>query len=156
MRILKAGALLLAVAPCCFSIASASESPASALKQFSYLTGTYRCTTTGGDPYVEQFSRPLGGTWLRATDIQNGAIVGDHTLGYDPRSNAWYVFSTGNDGRSSLMRGAGLNVSVMRTVYPGSENVTLTFVKHTSASYSLHFGGTADGKPVREVDNCAR
>ncbi len=156
MRSLKAGALLLATIPYCFSVAGASESPASALKQFSYLTGTYKCTTTDGDAYIEQFSRPMDGTWMRATDIQNGKAVGDHTLGYNPRSNAWYVFSTGSNGSSSLMKADGPAVDMMHTVYPASENVTLTFVKHSDTSYSLHFGGTANGKPVHEVDNCTR
>lgn len=154
MRFLKAGALLLATMPYCFSFASASESPASALKQFSYLSGTYRCTTTAGDAYVEQFSRPMDGTWLRATDFQNGKSIGDHTLGYNPRSNAWYLFSTGSNGGSSLMRADGSIAGVMHTVYPASENVSITFVKHSDAAYSLHFGGMADGKPVHEVDNC--
>jgi hypothetical protein len=156
MRIFKAGALLLALITCCLSFASASESPASALKQFSYLTGVYRCTTTDGHPYVEHFSRPVGGAWLRATDVQNGKVTGDHTLGYDPRANAWYVFSAGSNGGSSLMKAAGSNATVMRTVYPSSENMTLTFVKHSATSYSLHFGGTMDGKPVHEVDNCTQ
>lgn len=156
MKIRNAGALLLASICCCFSVARASETPANALKQFDYLSGTYRCTVTSGDPYVEQFSRPIGGTWLRATDIQNGKPVADHTLGYDPRSNAWYVFSTGNDGRSSLMKSDGSSSRVLRTVYPAGENVTLTFARHSDSSYSLQFGGTADGKPVHEADNCTR
>ena len=156
MRTLIAGALALAGSFCCFSVAIASESPASALGQFSYLTGTYRCSTTDGDAYVEVFSRPVGGSWLRATDMQKGKPVADHTLGYDPRSNAWYAFSAGNDGRSSLMKADGSMPNVMRTVYPANGNVTLTFVKHSSSSYSLHFGGTAGGKPVHEVDNCVR
>lgn len=155
MRIRIAGALLLATLGC-FSSANAAQTPAGALSQFDYLTGTFKCTVTTGSPYVEVFSRPIGGNWLRATDMQNGKAVADHTLGYDPRTNAWYVFSANNDGSSSLMKAAGSAVTMMRTVYPAGANVSLTFVKHSATSYTLQFGGTMNGKPVREADNCSR
>ena len=155
MRILTAGALLLATIGC-FSSANASQTPAAALSQFDYLTGTFKCTVTTGAPYVEVFSRPIGGGWLRATDMQNGKAVADHTLGYDPRTDAWYAFSANNDGSANLMKSSGSAVTTMHTVYPAGANVTLRFVKHSANSYTLQFGGTMDGKPVREADNCSR
>ena len=61
MRMRSGGPLFVAIV--CLAIllgAKAMELLSHPLSEFDYLTGTYNCTSTEG-PYIETFSRPLGG-----------------------------------------------------------------------------------------------
>ena len=126
------------------------------MSRFDFLTGSFDCTSTDGKPYVESFTRSMTANWLRASDTAgDGSFAGEHTIGYDKRSQTWSVVSIYPGGTVSIDR-ATTNGSTMTTVYPPDMNASLTFTQLSSTSYRVEGRGSYKGDPIHFRDTCSK
>lgn len=133
--------------------ASAASNP---MNRLEFLTGSFNCSSTSDKPYVESFSRPFGGSWIRATDTTNGTFSGEHTLGFDSRTNTLTVVSLYPSGIVSIDHGKSNDRDSLATVYPSGMTGTLTFTRRSNTSYTVEGRGVYGGKAYHFLDKCSR
>jgi hypothetical protein len=140
-----------------FAAAGAANGPSpawqAAMARFTWMQGTYTCTTRDHQKYTEVITHPAGGAILVATDSQNGKVEDQHTLAFSADSKTWLVLNTYGDGGASVNQGT--DSSHLRGVLPG-DNTTLTFAKLSPSSYNVRVSGTYRGETVNVNDTCSK
>ena len=137
--------------------AAAANPPASPLAQLQ-LKGHWLCTQTGNQPgtYNEDWSTPLGGLWLRATDSVKGQTTQEHTVTYNKASSTWIVLDAFPTGAYDVLHGTGTaNKIAFHAVYPKLA-LAVTYNRLTPARYTIDVTGNIEGKKVATHADCAK
>jgi poly(3-hydroxybutyrate) depolymerase len=151
---------LAAVAVLVSSVAAAAANPpASPIAQLQ-LKGHWACTQTGGGggTYSEDWTTPLGGLWLRATDSVKGQTTQEHTVTFSKVSSTWVVLDAFPTGAYDVLHGtASPNLSsiAFHAVYPKLA-LAVTYKRLTPAKYSIDVMGNIQGKKVATHAVCVK
>ena len=150
--------LLAAAAVLVSSVAAAAANPpASPLAQLQ-LKGHWLCTQTGSRPgtYNEDWSTPLGGLWLRATDSVKGQTTQEHTVTFNKASSTWIVLDAFPTGAYDVLHGTGTASKIaFHAVYPKLA-LAVTYARVTPAKYTIDVMGNIEGKKLVSHADCVK
>ena len=151
---LLAAAVIAASSPA----AAAANPPASPLAQLQ-LKGHWLCTQTGGQggTYNEDWTTPLGGLWLRATDSVKGVTTQEHTVTYSKTNSTWVVLDAFPSGAYDVLHGTGSGDRkiAFHAVYPKLA-LAVTYTRLTPAKYTIDVNGNIEGKKVATQAVCVK
>jgi hypothetical protein len=135
--------------------AKTAASPLVALQ----LRGHWVCAQTGGSAgtYNEDWSAPLGGLWLRATDSTKGQATAEHTLTYNKADSTWVVLDTFLAGSYDVLHGtaSGSDHIAFHAVYPKLA-LAVVYDRLTPVKYSIDVNGNIQGKKILTRSLCVK
>ncbi len=135
--------------------AKTAASPLVALQ----LRGHWTCTQTGGNngTYSQDWSAPLGGLWLRATDSVKGQVTAEHTLTFNKADSTWVVLDAFLAGNYDVLHGtaSGSNHIAFHAVYPQIA-LTVVYSRLSPAKYTLDVTGNLQGKKLLTHSVCMK
>ncbi len=123
------------------------------------LRGHWVCTQTGdgGGTYNEDWSAPLGGLWLRATDSTKGQATAEHTVTFSKADSTWVVLDDFLPGSYDVLHGtaSGINHIAFHAVYPKLA-LAVTYNRLTPGTYTIDVKGNVQGRKVLTHSVCVK
>lgn len=123
------------------------------------LRGHWVCTQTGdgGGTYNEDWTAPVGGLWLRATDSTKGQVTAEHTLTFSKADSTWVVLDDFLPGSYDVLHGtsSGSNHIAFHAVYPKLA-LAVTYNRPTPVQYTIDVSGNVGGKKVLTHSVCIK
>ena len=137
--------------------AAAAKPPASPMAQLQ-LKGLWSCTQTGsqGGSYDENWTTPLGGLWLRATDSVKGVTTQEHSVTFNKADSTWVVLDAFPTGAYDVLHGTGTAKKIaLHAVYPKLA-LAVTYTRLTPAKYTIDVSGNIEGKKIASHAVCVK
>lgn len=135
--------------------AKTAASPLVALQ----LKGHWLCTQTGSQSgtYNEDWSAPLGGLWLRATDSVKGQVTAEHTVTYSKADSTWVDLDAFLPGSYDVLHGTstGSNHIAFHAVYPKLA-LSVVYNRLTPVKYTIDVNGNIQGKKIVNRSVCVK
>ena len=136
--------------------AKTAASPLVALQ----IKGHWVCTQTGdgGGTYNEDWTAPVGGLWLRATDSTKGQATAEHTLTYSKADSTWVVLDDFLPGSYDVLHGtsSGTNRIAFHAVYPSKLMLAVTYSRLTPTRYTIDVNGSVQGRKILTHSLCVK
>lgn len=137
------------------ALAKTAASPLVALQ----LRGHWVCTQSGdgGGTYNEDWSAPVGGLWLRATDSTKGQVTAEHTLTFSKADSTWVVLDDFLPGSYDVLHGtsSGSNHIAFHAVYPKLA-LAVTYNRLTPVQYTIDVNGNVQGHKILTHSVCVK
>ena len=150
--------LALALAMLAGAAAAQAKTAASPLVALQ-IRGHWVCAQTGGGngTYSEDWTAPVGGLWLRATDSTKGQVTAEHTITYSKADSTWVVLDDFLPGSYDVLHGtpAGSNRINFHAVYPKLA-LAVTYNRLTPTKYTIDVKGNVQGKKVLTHSVCVK
>ena len=154
-RLVSAALALTVLASAAAAQAKTAASPLVALQ----LRGHWICTQTGdgNGTYSEDWSAPVGGLWLRATDSTKGQVTAEHTLTFSKANSMWVVLDDFLPGSYDVLHGTSSGTShiAFHAVYPKLA-LAVTYNRLTPVKYTIDVNGNVQGKKVLTHSVCIK
>jgi len=135
--------------------AATAASPLVALQ----LKGHWVCAQTGGPggTYNVDWSAPLGGLWLRATDSVKGQVTAEHTITYSKADSTWIVLDAFLPGSYDVLHAAASGSSriAFHAVYPKLA-LSVVYNRLTPVKYTIDVNGNVQGKKILTHSDCVK
>jgi hypothetical protein len=154
-RLVSAALALTVLASAAAAQAKTAASPLVALQ----LRGHWVCTQTGDSSgtYNEDWTAPVGGLWLRATDSTKGQVTAEHTVTFSKANSTWVVLDDFLPGSYDVLHGTSSGTSriAFHAVYPKLA-LAVTYNRLTAVKYTIDVHGNVQGKKILTHSVCVK